>query len=79
MRKRAKTRTPTRRSDRKRIDGALLPATVVVLVVVVVVVTVVVCPVTTAVVLDTAVATPLELCAVTSARNRWPTSADRTP
>jgi hypothetical protein len=55
----------------------LFPGTVVVLVVVVV--TVVVCELTTSVELETALALPPDVCAVTSARTRWSTSAERTP
>jgi hypothetical protein len=74
-RKRAKTRTPTRFSEMNTIVGALLPGSVVV------VETVVVppAPATTPDGLDIAVACPAEVCAVTSARIRWPTSAERTP
>src|SRR5438034_3926812 len=77
-RKRAKTRTPTRFSDRNTIVGALFPGTVTVVEFVVVSVTV---PVgIRLVVLETAVAAPPpEVCAVTSARSLWPTAASRTP
>ena len=62
-RNRAYTRRPTHFSDRKVIDGALLPCTVVEVVTVV-------WPATTPEALDAVVATPSEVCAVTSARSR---------
>jgi hypothetical protein len=62
-----------------RSDGDLLPGVVVVVVVVVVLVTVVVEDVTVADAFDPTVVAPPEVCAVTRARNRRPTSALRTP
>jgi hypothetical protein len=61
----------------RRLAGALFPGTVVVDVVVVV--TVVVWPCTRAVPFDWTAALPLAVRAVTSARRRCPTSAERTP